>query len=472
MANSNQIDWRERLGCSILTRKEVYGLVSRIDDFYVYLLWKMYKDLPLPFYVGKGRRDRIIKHETPSDVQNVYKNKIIDKHYKLNIDVGYSIVSWHKLEEDALSKEVELISIIGRADIKKGSLANKTDGGDGTRGYLAPRRGDVHNARAVYAMVDDVCTRFACIEDCAEKLEVEGGTVAARIRNGWSGYYYEDEGQQPLIENFRGYYRRAVHTPEGVFDSLSDAGKQLNIPFKQIHKWICRGWLGYYYLDEGQRPRRRPEKALRIAGVTFPSHKEAASALGMDQSAIAVRLKSSNYPDWLDLSGTIKKVEKSSPNTPIWVDNEKYDSIADAERATGISQGTLAARAKSSNFPNVVIEGVKKQQRSEKLGKLAVSVTIDGVLYKTLSDASRAVGVDINTVKKRCCSLSFPNYSAADTSLQKQASKDGRPSLCRIKVDGISYRSISAASQAVGIARDKLKKMALDDSIANVHFEI
>jgi len=471
MTDSQQINWQEKLGCSILTRREASALVSRMEDFYVYLLWKMYGDEPLPFYVGKGHKDRIIKHESPSEIQNLHKVNIIKKHKKFSIDVGYSILSWHKLEEDAFRKEVELISNIGRADLFQGSLTNKTDGGDGTRGHLAPKRGDVHNARVIYAVVDNLCTRFACIEDCAEKLGVEGGTVTARIRNGWPGYYYEDEGQQPLCKDFRGKYRRLVHTPEGNFESLSDAARQLGISFKQIHKWISRGWEGYYYQDEGQRPRCRPEKTLKIAGVIFVSHKEAASVLGMQKSAIAVRLKSSNYPDWVDLTGTIKKFDKKQPVVHIRVDGELFNSIADAERAIGISQDTLAARAKSSNYPNVIIEGVNKQTRSANLAKLAVSVSIDGILYKTLSDASRSVGLDISTLKRRCCSPSFSNYSSSDPSLHKRAFKDGRPSLCKIIVNGISYRSINDASQTTGIWRGKLKKMALDDSISDVYFE-
>ena len=85
--------------------------------------------------------------------------------------------------------------------------------------------------------------------------------------------------------------------------------------------------------------------------------------------------------------------------------------------------------------------------------------------------ASRAIGIDISTLKLRCRSLSFPNYSSIDADLQKKAPKDGKPSLRRIVVNGVQYRSINAASEAVGVARHKLKEMALDSNISHVYFE-
>lgn len=466
------INWQEKLNCSILTRKEAYALTSRTDEYYVYILWKMYSDTPVPFYIGKGHFDRIIKHETPSDNQNIYKNKIINKHQNLDINVGYSILNWHKHEEEAYEQEAKLIALIGRADLKQGTLSNKTDGGDGTRGHLSPKRGDNHSARAVCAIVNGVSFHFACVADCAEALNVDSSLILARIKNGWPGYFYKDEGQRPVIDKYRGFYRKTVHTPDGIFESLAEAGRQLNISHKQIHKWICRGWKGYYYVDEGQRSRRCQEKSVKIAGIEFQSQKEAAQVFGITPSSLKKRLESSNYPDWIDLSGSIKKHHRRQPLTAVWIGQVKYNSLIEAEKVTGIKRATLAARAASSNYADTKIENVIKVRRSEKMAKLAVSVTVDSKKYQTLSDASRFIGIDINTIKKRCSSPSFPNYISTDPNLQKKQPKDGRPSLCRIFVYGVQYRSINAASKAIGIRRDKLKAMALDITISSIYFEI
>ncbi|MEI7796732.1 MAG: hypothetical protein WCI06_08875, partial [Methylococcaceae bacterium] len=174
----DDVDWQAILGCSIFTRKEIAVLISKSEDYYIYVLWKMYTAKPVPFYVGKGHFDRVIKHEMPSDKQNKVKNNIINKHQRLGFNVGYSILSWHKEEQDALNREVELIVQIGRADLKQGILTNKTEGGDGTRGHLAPKRGDSYSAKPVYAMVDEKVTRFSCVEDCAKALGISGGALS------------------------------------------------------------------------------------------------------------------------------------------------------------------------------------------------------------------------------------------------------------------------------------------------------
>jgi hypothetical protein len=468
----SNIDWQEKLGCSILTRKEVYALSLRTDKYYVYMLWKMYLKKPIPFYVGKGHWGRILKHETPSDDQNTYKNRVINKHRKQGIEIGYSILSWHTHEEAAFEEETRIIALIGRHDLSQGILTNKTNGGNGTRGHIALKRGDSHSAKPVYAMNNSELVRYTCIADCAEALGIDSSLVWARIRNGWPGYYYEDEGQQPVIDGYRGFYRKPIHTPSGVFESLSEAGRQLKISHKQLHKRIIFGWKGYYYVDEGQRPRRQHEKAVEVAGVEFDSQKNAALAFEISTSSLKKRLESSNFPDWVDLSGTIKKQVKKQPIKAIWIGNKKYSSLMEAEKSTGINHTTLAFRAASSNYPDINIEGVIKEKRSEKMAKLAVSIIFDGKEYQTLSDASRKLKLDISTIKIRCRSLSFPTYNSTDPDLQKRPPKDGKPSLRKIVVNGVHYRSINAASKAVCVTRAKLKEMALDNKMSNVYFEI
>jgi len=75
-----------------------------------------------PYYVGKGKEDRVYKkhrgHTVPS------KDRIL--FLKKNLT-----------EEEAYKHEVYMIAILGRKDIKTGILHNKTDGGSGgDTGYL------------------------------------------------------------------------------------------------------------------------------------------------------------------------------------------------------------------------------------------------------------------------------------------------------------------------------------------------
>jgi hypothetical protein len=75
-----------------------------------------------PFYVGKGTIDRVRKIK-----RNALHEKICKKYpgWVRGIAFGGS-------EKDCLKKEKELIAKFGRIDLATGTLANFTDGGEGT----------------------------------------------------------------------------------------------------------------------------------------------------------------------------------------------------------------------------------------------------------------------------------------------------------------------------------------------------
>jgi group I intron endonuclease len=107
-------------------------------DYYLYALMDSSKNGPFiygdyyfeyePFYIGKGRGNRIkdtIYDKSPfkcNKIKNLKKRRI--KIISIKIEDSLS-------NEDAMMKEIEMISIIGRRDNKKGPLVNTTDGGEG-----------------------------------------------------------------------------------------------------------------------------------------------------------------------------------------------------------------------------------------------------------------------------------------------------------------------------------------------------
>lgn len=86
-----------------------------------------------PFYVGKGKADRFLKHLTEN--KRHYKNNKIKA--ILNAGLKPIIVKLYENlnEEDSFIKEMEVIKIIGRLDLNLGPLTNLTDGGEGHSGY-------------------------------------------------------------------------------------------------------------------------------------------------------------------------------------------------------------------------------------------------------------------------------------------------------------------------------------------------
>lgn len=91
------------------------------DVYYVYAYLRADRT---PYYIGKGKGNRITGHH------NVPIPKDDDRRV---------IVKESLSETDALKLEVELISKYGRKDNGTGILRNLTDGGEGTSGWVPPQ---------------------------------------------------------------------------------------------------------------------------------------------------------------------------------------------------------------------------------------------------------------------------------------------------------------------------------------------
>ncbi len=364
---NNKINWQKQFDIEVQSLTEISKKIGQSDDYYVYIIWKMYEDHPIPFYIGKGHYQRIARHEMNSEFpNNIYKTRIINKHKKLGIECGYSIVHFFGDENAALSTEVDLIALIGRADLNQGPLANKTDGGDGTLGHFAPKGGNSHSARPVIANGK----RYSCLKDAGSALKIDPGTVAARIKNGWKGYYYENEGQRAQSKIILGRYRKPVMVLGQKFISASDASRKLNMDIRMIAKRIKYGWKGYYYLEDGQLPRRttwgkRKDKvAVVIRGQEFSTVAEAVKATGESMAMISKRCLSSNFKDYSRLDG--KFIAKSCPpKNPeaVFVNETYFESIGKAAIALDITTGGVTYRCKSKNYPNWRFANIEKQNK-------------------------------------------------------------------------------------------------------------
>ena len=121
---------------SLLDTDQVKRLIRSGERHYVYVLCR---PDGRPFYVGKGSRAergsyRALDHE--ADAKNKrelsHKLNLIRSIHNRGESVGYIIDSFHEVEADSLARERQMISLIGRHDLKRGPLTNQTDGGEGT----------------------------------------------------------------------------------------------------------------------------------------------------------------------------------------------------------------------------------------------------------------------------------------------------------------------------------------------------
>jgi hypothetical protein len=79
-----------------------------------------------PFYIGIGS-DMTFKRAKEKSRRSQLWNKIIAK-TDYEVEIIFDDISYH----EAKSKEIEFIKLYGRIDLGNGTLANLTNGGDGT----------------------------------------------------------------------------------------------------------------------------------------------------------------------------------------------------------------------------------------------------------------------------------------------------------------------------------------------------
>ena len=103
-------------------------------DRIVYIL---FREDWIPFYVGKGQQRRPGEHikEAKTD-RNNYKLHIIRQLLKSIGHVPTIILAKNLTDSEACAMEILLIAAIGRKDKGLGPLVNLTDGGEGTVGYI------------------------------------------------------------------------------------------------------------------------------------------------------------------------------------------------------------------------------------------------------------------------------------------------------------------------------------------------
>lgn len=119
-----------------------------MNNFYVYCLRRPDQEdpfepgKPCPFYIGKGSNGRKNDHRKQAKFllnepgRKSIKIKIIHKLWKRGLDFTTNILFNKLTEQEAFKYEMEIIAAYGRINNKTGCLANLSDGGEGTSGYL------------------------------------------------------------------------------------------------------------------------------------------------------------------------------------------------------------------------------------------------------------------------------------------------------------------------------------------------
>jgi len=169
-------------------------------------------------------------------------------------------------------------------------------------------------------------------------------------------------------------------------------------------------------------------REILIDGKTYISASEAGRQLNVCTGTILHRIKSPNpiYANYFYVDNepktntsisteTRKKMcearkKRDSPNSkPIIIDGTCYKSLSEASRQLGVSTGIILNRLKS----NIPIHEPPKKRESP----MSKKVIIDDILYKSTAEASRQLGISRNIIANRLHNKFniFDNYKFADT---------------------------------------------------------
>jgi hypothetical protein len=118
---------RARLPCHLPLERQMTEKSIPRSDFYVYALFR--EDGSTPFYIGKGRGNRINIHESQTHRFTSHKDRIIQGMIARGIAVPKIKLIEGITDDVAKQVETDLIALIGRSP--SGPLANLTSGGDG-----------------------------------------------------------------------------------------------------------------------------------------------------------------------------------------------------------------------------------------------------------------------------------------------------------------------------------------------------
>jgi hypothetical protein len=91
-----------------------------MKEYYTYAYLREDKT---PYYIGKGKGDRVYKKRKSEIKPPKNKSRII-------------FLKQNLTEEEAFKHEIYMIAVFGRKDLGTGILHNRTNGGDGSRGWI------------------------------------------------------------------------------------------------------------------------------------------------------------------------------------------------------------------------------------------------------------------------------------------------------------------------------------------------
>ncbi len=181
--------------------------MSKENQFYTYLLLDprkrgryTYEGLNFcllyePFYVGKGKGERLNNHTSNRELnRKCIKTSKIKKLLKENLEPISFKIKVNLLEEKAFEEETKIIILIGRKDLGLGTLTNMTNGGEGASGYVPTEESKKKHSERMKKR-----TGWTHTEETKQKMSLSGKGKPSELK----GKIYTEEEKAVLYETRR-----------------------------------------------------------------------------------------------------------------------------------------------------------------------------------------------------------------------------------------------------------------------------
>lgn len=293
------------------------------------------------------------EHEILSE-NDVYNNDTF-----LNLSKGYS-TSRNKLEErrKAISKSIK--QLWKDETYRKKTIEGQTGRAGGTLGikFSDERREKMSKiGKELWSDPDfyDRHVNRTVMKDWLESLTTEEREEyisrvkerSSKIPNFQKGYVMSDEQRK----------------------AMSDAKLGTTIP-DEVRRKISQKLTGIVRSDEYKakmseiksNSRKRVVEYVEVNHVRFPSLRQAALALNINQDLLKKKCESDEYPDYIvvfvkeaDLKKNQNVEYKMKRIDHVVINDVTYNSISDAARCTGESRNKISSKLNSHEFPNYIV---------------------------------------------------------------------------------------------------------------------
>lgn len=131
-----------------------------------------------------------------------------------------------------------------------------------------------------------------------------------------------------------------------------------------------------------------------------------------------------------------------------------FSSLAEAALANDVpfKKAVQMAEKKENGWSYVDSETVLK--RREKYADVSIRVSVEGIVFASISECARAYNITSSTVKKRVKSVNFPAWIFLDQEQVKKNNQIGLGNFCSVIINGQQFESMQAAADFHGIHRN------------------